>query len=41
MLTYIIAEKYCYNKPFDQIVAQLGNQGFRISKSTSGTTSTV
>ena len=36
MLTYIIAEKYCYNKPFDQIVAQLGNQGFKISKSTLG-----
>lgn len=29
-------EKYCYNKPFDQIVAQLGNQGFKISKSTLG-----
>ena len=36
MLTYIIAEKYCYNKPFDQIVAQLGNHGFNISKSTLG-----
>lgn len=36
MLTYIIAEKYCYNKPFDQIVAQLKNHGFNISKSTLG-----
>lgn len=36
MLTYIIAEKYCYNKPFDQTVAQLRNQGFSISKSTLG-----
>ena len=36
MLTYIIAEKYCYNKPFDQIVSQLKNQGFNISKSTLG-----
>lgn len=36
MLTYIIAEKYCYNNPFDQIVAQLQNQGFNISKSTLG-----
>lgn len=36
MLTYIIAEKYCYNKPFDQIVSQLANNGFNISKSTLG-----
>lgn len=36
LLTYIIAEKYCYNKPFDQIVCQLRNQGFNISKSTLG-----
>ena len=36
MLTFVIAEKYCYNKPFDQIVLQLRNQGFNISKSTLG-----
>ena len=36
MLTYIIAEKYCYNKPFEQIVVQLAHQGLRISKSTLG-----
>lgn len=36
MLAWIIAEKYCYNTPFDQIVVKLGHQGFNISKSTLG-----
>jgi len=36
MLAWIIAEKYCYNTPFDQIVVKLRHQGFNISKSTLG-----
>ena len=36
MLAWVIAEKYCYNTPFDQIVTKMKHQGFNISKSTLG-----